>query len=296
MNGADSHVDWKSDRAPTQRLAPCRGKFAKYFLKRIGSVLLLEPLHGCGLHLVLRGRSGVLSGILNGIDTAIWDPAEDPHLAAPFALDDLSGKATCRAALVARMGLKLSGGPIVVLVTRLVEQKGVDLLLPVVPFLAGMGAQLVVLGSGDAELVQDLHAVASAHPQSVRFVPGYDESLAHQLFAGGDLLAMPSRFEPCGLTQMQALRYGTLPVATAVGGLRDTIVDLDADPIAGTGWLAESASSLALLDALHRAVSSWSDPSLRRSAQHRGMARDWSWAEPAKQHLDLYAHVVSSLR
>ncbi len=253
---------------------------------------ILTPAEGCGLEELLASRGDAVVGILNGIDTDTWDPADDALLPARYDADDLTGKATARAHLLGEVGLPAgTDHALAVMVTRLVEQKGVDLLLPIVPFLAGIGARLVVLGSGEQHLVAGLRAAADRHPHHLAFVEGYDERLAHRLFAAGDLLLMPSRFEPCGLAQMQAMRYGTLPVVTGVGGLRDTVVDLDASADRGTGFVAERVDPLDLLDALHRGVRAWRDPRRRAAAQGRGMRTDWSWRAPAQRHVELYERV-----
>jgi starch synthase len=153
-------------------------------------------------------------------------------------------------------------------------------------------AQLAILGDGDADLATALEAAAAAAPERVAFRRGYDEGLSHLLFGGGDLLAMPSRFEPCGLAQMQAMRYGTLPVVTDVGGLHDTVVDVDDRPGEGTGTVAREPSTLAMLDALHRGVRAHSVTTRRQAMQRRGMAADWSWVAPARQHIDLYRQLI----
>jgi starch synthase len=255
---------------------------------------VLRPETGAGLDGLLRDRGDALLGIRNGIDVATWDPTSDPHLAAPFGADDLAGKARSRAALLARLGLPERPGPLAVSVTRLVEQKGIDLLLPLVPELGELGLQLAMLGAGEAGLAAALLEAASAQPASFAFVEGYDEPLSHLLLAGGDLLVMPSRFEPCGLAQMQAMRYGTLPVVTDVGGLRDTVTDLDQDPGRGTGWRAAAATTTAFRDALRRAARGWADPAVRSAAQRRGMTADWSWAEPAGEYLELYRSLAGA--
>lgn len=254
---------------------------------------VLRPETGAGLDGLLRERGDALVGILNGIDADDWSPAHDPHLPAPFAADDLSGKALARAALLEQLDLPGRSGPLAVSVTRLAEQKGIDLLVPLVPELGALGLQLAILGSGDAVLARALRQAAVAHPSSLAYVEGYDESLAHLLFAGGDLLVMPSRFEPCGLGQMQAMRYGTLPVVTDVGGLHDTVVDLDEDPGAGTGWRAAAADTSSFRDALVRAVRGWSDETVRVAAQRRGMTTDWSWAGPAARYVDIYRQLTT---
>jgi starch synthase len=255
---------------------------------------VLRPETGAGLHGLLGQRGDALVGIRNGIDVEAWDPASDPHLPVPFGAEDLAGKERSRAALLARLGLPERPGPLAVAVTRLVEQKGIDLLLPLVPELDGLGVQLAILGAGEAELAAALREAASLHPESFAFVEGYDEPLSHLLFAGGDLLLMPSRFEPCGLAQMQAMRYGTLPVVTDVGGLHDTVADLDEDTARGTGWRALTPDSAAFRDALRRAVRGWADPAVRTAAQRRGMSADWSWAEPAAEHVALYRSLAGA--
>jgi starch synthase len=185
-----------------------------------------------------------------------------------------------------------SSGPLVTVVSRLVQQKGVDLLLPLVGLLDRLPVQLAILGDGDADLAGALEAAAAGAPDRMAFRRGYDEGLSHLLFGGGDLLAMPSRFEPCGLAQMQAMRYGTLPVVTDVGGLHDTVVDIDDHPATGTGVVARDPSSLAVLDALHRGVRAHRTTTRRQALQRRGMGADWSWTSPARQHIDLYRRLI----
>ena len=256
---------------------------------------ILDPVNAYGLEGVLAHRSDVLVGILNGIDTDVWNPATDANLVGRSAAVDDTARAANRAAVLTRVGLPAASGapsPLLVMVTRLVEQKGVDLVLPLLPLLHRLPARIAVLGSGDAALATELRAASLADPAHVAFVEGYDERLSHLLFGGGDLLLMPSRFEPCGLAQMQALRYGTLPIVTAVGGLRDTVVDADDNPTTGTGWVAAQPDPTDLVDAVHRAVRGWSNPTVRRGAQARGMAVDWSWRAPALRHIELYEQVM----
>jgi starch synthase len=257
---------------------------------------ILTEAEGMGLEDELQARGSALIGILNGIDTAVWDPGADAHLPATYTWPDLAGKAVCRKAALDRMGLpeldRRSGGPLITVVSRLVQQKGVDLLLPLVRMLHRLPAQLAILGDGDADLARALQVAAASAPERMAFRRGYDEGLSHLLFGGGDLLAMPSRFEPCGLAQMQAMRYGTLPVVTDVGGLHDTVVDIDDRPGEGTGTVAAEPSTLAMLDALHRGVRAHSITTRRQAMQRRGMRADWSWAAPARQHIDLYRQLI----
>jgi starch synthase len=249
---------------------------------------VLRPESGAGLDGILRERERSLVGIRNGIDVDVWNPATDPHLPAPFDADDLAGKELARTTLLGRVGLPDRHLPLAVGVTRLVHQKGFDLLLPILGELDRIGLQVAILGAGDAWLVRALREAAAAQPSAVAFVEGYDEPLSHLLFGGGDLLLMPSRFEPCGLAQMQAMRYGTLPVVTDVGGLHDTVADLDEDPERGTGWRAPAADTASFRATLARAVRGWRSPAVRVPAQQRGMRTDWSWSEPAAEYLDLY--------
>ena len=240
---------------------------------------MLRPETGAGLDGLLRERERVLVGIRNGIDTDVWDPMRDPHVPVPFGPDDLSGKEEARRALLRRVGLPEHGGsPLAVAVTRLTHQKGIDLLEPVLDGLEELDAQAAILGAGEAWLVRSLRELAASHPASVAFVEGYDEALSHLLFAGGDLLLMPSRFEPCGLAQMQAMRYRTLPVVTDVGGLHDTVTDLDQDPGQGPGggprcWSPRRSATRS------SARSAAGGGPRRAGAQQRGMTADWSWAE-----------------
>lgn len=258
---------------------------------------ITTPQGGFGLDGPLRDKGDRLIGILNGIDTDEWDPASDRHLSMPYSAPNsatgLAAKASMRVELLARYGLVDGGGPLLTMVTRLAEQKGVDLLLPLAPFLRRLGATLIVLGDGEQGLADALTVVSVDYPQQVAFIRGYDEALAHQLFAGADVFAMPSRFEPCGLAQMQAMRYGTLPLVTDVGGLHDTVVDVDDAPSRGTGVVVPDASSVALMDGLHRMVKAYSQPRRRAAMQRRGMAIDWSWKRPAATHIDWYQHLVA---
>ena len=254
---------------------------------------IATPEGGFTLDGPLRERGDRLVGILNGIDDEEWNPETDRHLEVTYSAADVSAKAVTRAKLLAQFGLVDGGGPLLTMVTRLADQKGVDLMLPVTPFLARLGATLIVLGDGDQRLADSLHAAADAHPQQVAFMRGYDEALAHRLFAGADVFAMPSRFEPCGLAQMQSMRYGTLPLVTDVGGLHDTVIDVDTAPTRGTGIVVPQASSVALMDGVHRMVKAYSQQRRRWAMQRRGMAVDWSWRRPAAAHVEWYRRLVA---
>lgn len=247
---------------------------------------------GFGLHERLDARGADLVGIRNGIDLGLWHPNEDPLLPSTFDHLDLSGKDVCRKELLHLAELSDTKGPVIGLVARFVHQKGVDLALELVPFLDKMGARLVLIGSGSAEIRQHAQRTAARFPDLVFAFDEYDERLAHLVVAGSDLLLVPSRFEPCGLTQMQAMTCGTIPVVTDVGGLRDTVTDTDLRPRAGTGYVAAEPTAMAMLDAVHRAVRGWSNPRRRASIQKRGMTADWSWAEPARRYESIYNSIV----
>ena len=256
---------------------------------------IVTEAHGMGLHERLATLDDRLVGIRNGIDVSVWHPASDPHIAARYSADDPTGRERCRAGLVAEAGWPDDGAPIVAMVSRLVEQKGIDLVLDAVRFLATMPARLAVLGAGAPQLSSGL-AEAAASTDRVWFVDGYDEPLAHRLFAGSDLFLMPSRFEPCGLAQMQAMAYGSIPVVTDVGGLHDTVVDADVERATGTGFVARGVDTAGVVDALHRAVRATRHARRRTGIQRRGMAEDWSWTEPAAAHLELYRATINDRR
>lgn len=254
---------------------------------------ILTEEAGMGLDGLLAERGDRLVGIRNGIDTRAWDPAIDPHISATYDLEDSSGKASSRAALLAEAGWEDTGETLVVMVTRLVDQKGVDLAFDAARFLAGMRARLLVLGSGERSLADWGRTLAEQQPDRVWFFDGFDAPLSHRLFAGGDLLLMPSRFEPCGLAQMQAMAYGTIPVVTGVGGLVDTVRDADLHRD-GNGFVSPSVDTAGVVDALHRAVRAARHPGRCRSIVSRGMSTDWSWKVPAADFAELYAEVVAT--
>jgi len=255
--------------------------------------------HGAGLHEALAFRGEALIGIRNGIDTEVWSPQHDPLLPRTFAAGDVSGKKAARRALLQRVGWGGRSGPssqdpVTGMVTRLTWQKGVDLALDLVPYLETMGTRMVVLGSGDRTLAETTRYLASTHPDQIAFIEAFDEELAHLIFGGADLLMMPSRFEPCGLAQMQAMAYGTIPIVTDVGGLHDTVTDADRNPTEGTGFVARNVTSMALLDAFHRAVRTWRTPQRRRIIQRNGMSTDWSWESPAAEQIAVYGAITGT--
>lgn len=257
---------------------------------------ILDPTRGAGLHKVLAARGTDLVGIRNGIDASLWNPLTDPMIVERYGRTKLARKEDTAAALRTRVGWEQGSGPLIGVVTRLVEQKGIDLLLGLVPYLEQMGARLLLLGSGAEQLSLWARHLEGEYPDQFAYIDGYDLELAHQIFAGADIFAMPSRFEPCGLAQMQAMRYGTIPVVTPVGGLVDTVIDADIDQRNGTGFVAKTVDSLGFLDALHRAVRAWNVRTRRRAIQKHGMAIDWSWAGPTQQHLAVYLDAIESTK
>jgi starch synthase len=203
----------------------------------------------------------------------------------------VAARAENRSAVRRQAGFADDDVPLAAVIARLTGQKGADLLVPIVPILRSIPLRLFVLGSGEADIADGLAGAAAAHPEWLSFVNGYDEPLAHLLHGAADLLLMPSRFEPCGLTQMQAMRYGAVPVVTDVGGLHDTVVDADDEP-EGTGFRAPEATSVAFTSALFRASRHLSVARSRNALVGRGMKLDWSWRGPAKDYIALYDKLI----
>jgi len=254
---------------------------------------IVTPELGVGLHHRLRALGDRLVGIRNGIDSASWDPARDPNLVAPYSASAPAAKDECKLALLDELGWSDNGDTIVGMVTRLAEQKGVDLALGAARFFADIPARLVLLGAGDKTLAQQARNEADQSPDRISFVDGYDDAFGHRIFAGADLFLMPSRFEPCGLAQMQAMAYGTVPVTTDVGGLHDTVVDDDRQRGRGNGFVSRSVDGAGMVDALHRAVRAVKQPARRKALQRRGMTTDWSWTQPASDHIALYGELLT---
>ncbi len=242
---------------------------------------------GFGLHGVLAEHRGKLSGILNGLDDELWNPEADPLLPAPYSFQDLSGKARCRQLLLERFGVEDDDKPLLVFVGRLVEQKGVDILLASLEAFARMEARTLILGSGHAVFENALRDAASRGGSAACVRVGYDEELAHLLYAGGDILLMPSLFEPCGLSQLIALRYGTIPVVRAVGGLADTVIDADGSPD-GNGFVFSDYAPHEFSHATWRALVRRRDAAGWAQIQRRGMTQDYSWHHSAIAYADVY--------
>lgn len=259
---------------------------------------IATPEFGAGLDGVVRARAAAVSGILNGIDNAVWNPARDRHLPAQFGPDAMAGKAICKGVLQQEFGLAEDPAqPLLAMVSRLTHQKGVDLLLAAAPRFLAQGVQLVVQGSGDAALVAALQELAARFPGRMGLHVGYDEPRAHRIFAGADVALVPSRFEPCGLTQLYGLRYGAVPLVRRVGGLADTVVDAGVPEAAvakGTGIGFGDSTPDALSHALEKLLEWWRQPAAWRALRARGMAADFSWQGPARAYASLYARLNGS--
>ncbi|WGR90980.1 glycogen synthase GlgA [Bradyrhizobium sp. ISRA443] len=255
---------------------------------------------GMGLGGLLRERSNVLSGILNGIDVSVWNPATDPNIAARYGVEQLAERAANKLALQQRFGLRPDPDALLLgVISRLSWQKGLDLLLETAPTLLGEGIQFALLGSGDHDLQDRYSALARAHPGRISVVIGYDEALAHLIQAGADALAVPSRFEPCGLTQLCALRYGAIPIVADVGGLADTVLDVDDVAVRGgaaTGVKFGPVTPDALAHALRKANLLFNDQVTWRRLQQAGMATDVSWQNRAGSYAALYRDLVAARR
>ena len=248
---------------------------------------------GYGLDATLRARSGDLVGILNGVDYGEWDPRHDRHIAAPYSAADLSGKAACRRDLLDSVGLPSDPGlPVVGIISRLVEQKGFDIVVDAWYDLLQRPLRMVVLGTGDPRLEQGFRALAERAPDrfAVRFA--YDEALAHKIEAGADLFLMPSRFEPCGLNQMYSLRYGTVPIVHGVGGLADTVRDYSPRRPASTGFVLREYTGESLLAALGRALDLFRDRVRWRALELAGMRQDNSWDRSAQEYVKIYKRAM----
>ncbi len=261
---------------------------------------ICTPAGGMGLGGLLRTRAGALTGILNGIDEAVWNPATDPHLARTFDAADIAARAVNKATLQARLGLVADAeAPLFGVISRLAWQKGMDLLLDALPTLLAEGGQLALLGAGEPNLEHGFRAAALAHPGRVGIGVGYDEPLAHLIQGGSDALLVPSRFEPCGLTQLCALRYGALPVVARVGGLADTVIDANEMALAAgvaTGFQFAPVTREALEAAIRRAVRLWQDRAAWRLAQRNAMATEVGWERPAGRYAGLYATISNRNR
>lgn len=251
---------------------------------------------GFGLDGLIRARGADVTGILNGVDGTVWNPRTDTLIGATYSSRNLRGKAGCKAALQRDLGLDPDAdAPLMVIVSRLTEQKGLDLLLQALPELVAQGAQLAVQGTGDMALETAFAQAARRHPGRVAARIAYDEASAHQMVAGADMILLPSRFEPCGLTQLYGLRYGTVPVVRRVGGLADTVVDASAAALANdtaTGFVFGPETADALAGAVERAIAVYRRGEPWRALMRRGMAQDFSWDHAAREYIALYRELL----
>ncbi len=257
---------------------------------------ILTPEFGMGLEGIIASRANDLYGIVNGIDAQVWNPSTDPLIATQYAAGALKKRQANRAALVARFGLDEDDGPIFSIVSRLTWQKGMDLLGEVIEDIVSAGAKLAILGSGESALEAQLLAAASRYRNRIGVVIGFDEPLSHLTQAGADAILIPSRFEPCGLTQLYALRYGCVPVVARTGGLADTIVDANEAALAGgvaTGIQFAPVTANALRRAIQRTMRLYRDPRAWAQLQKQGMKSDVSWGRSAERYAELYQRLVS---
>lgn len=250
------------------------------------------PEFGCGLDGVVQTRAEDIVGLLNGVDTAVWNPSSDKLLPAQFSATDLRGKKTCREELLKRSGLEAKfSGPIFGMICRLTEQKGIDLLLANQDFFLTHDCRLIILGSGERRYEDALRALAARSSGRVVLVAKHDEEMSHLIEAGSDFFVMPSLFEPCGLNQMYSQIYGTLPIVSRVGGLSDTVIDADEQPSYGTGLMADPTTP-SLRDALNRALELYADRPRCMEVQQRAMHREFSWKVASAGYETLYRESI----
>ncbi|ROQ93307.1 glycogen synthase GlgA [Desulfosoma caldarium] len=255
---------------------------------------ILDPKQGFGLDGLLRRRRNDLIGILNGIDTTRWNPSHDPYIPAPFDAEQLDGKRVCKEKVLEELEFPASvrQDPLCVVVSRLVHQKGIDLILEALDDMMELSVCLAVLGTGDPHLERLLLQAQSRHSDRIRVVLDFDEALAHRLEAGADIFLMPSRYEPCGLNQMYSMRYGTIPIVTATGGLDDSVVDAAQNPQMGTGFKFYEHTKEAFLEALKAALEAYRDSETWRRLRQRAMREDFSWPRAARSYMALYEEML----
>lgn len=251
---------------------------------------------GCGLNGLIGSRKYDLRGILNGVDPNVWSPAKDQLIPANYSVKSMTGKLKCKTALQEHYGLKIQNdAPLFVVVSRLTEQKGLNLVLEGLEQIISLGGQLAILGSGDRNIEEAFQAAAKNNPENISVQLGYDESQAHRIIAGGDVILVPSRFEPCGLTQLYGLNYGTLPLVRSVGGLADTVTDCTLENIAdetATGFVFGAFNVTEYNRAVRRAFALYKRKTDWKQIQKRGMQQHFGWENAAKQYLTLYQQVA----
>jgi len=251
------------------------------------------PEVGCGLEGVLKQRKKDLIGILNGIDTDVWDPAKDTETPAHYSVINLAGKTRCKQMLQVELGLKHDVcAPLFGMIGRLVEQKGIDLIIDVIPELANLGAQFALLGVGEDKFAKKLNDLSKKFPGQVSLNLVFDDPLAHRIEAASDFFLMPSRYEPCGLNQMYSLQYGTIPIVRPVGGLADTVVDFNEKTKTGTGIVFKENTSGGLMKACKRALNLYNNAALLQSARVNGMKTDNSWEVSARKYEKIFFELM----
>jgi starch synthase len=248
---------------------------------------------GCGFEGILRARSADLAGILNGIDVDTWNPQTDANIAVKYGRETLPRKVENKKALCKQLGMPFRENiPLFGTISRLTDQKGFDLIAEIREELASLPFQFVLLGTGDAKYETLFREMARLYPQKFHVIIGFDNRLAHQIEASVDCFLMPSRFEPCGLNQMMSMRYGTIPLVRATGGLADTVVDIDAEPERGNGFSFNRYDSALLLATIQRALRAYDNKARWKMMQERGMSQDFSWKASAQKYVELYEQAL----
>ncbi len=257
---------------------------------------ILEPEYGMGLEGPLRTRDGSVVGILNGVDYGEWSPESDPLIPFPFSMKDMEGKEKNKQALMEELGLEYEfDRPLVGMITRLTYQKGIDLVKEALPdLLASRDVSVAVLGSGEKEYEHFFHWLHAEFPGRVSFFEGFNNQLAHRIEAGSDLFLMPSRYEPCGLNQMYSLKYGTVPVVRATGGLADSVQHFDSANGTGTGVLFHDYDANGLKWALNTALDLYANKHTWKQIVHNGMSKDYSWEEQGRIYIDRFRILLKS--
>jgi starch synthase len=258
---------------------------------------ILTPEFGCGLENLLKTRHKSVSGIVNGLDQESWDPATDPYIPVNFDVASLNRRKQNKTALIKEFSLDPDPKtPLLILISRMDQQKGVDLAVEGLSQSIRGKWQAILLGTGDPKLEEACRQLEKDHPERIRAAIRFDAKLSRRMYAGADILLMPSRYEPCGLAQMMAMRYGCVPLARATGGLQDTIIDAFSSKELGTGFLFKPATSTALADALRRALKVFENQERWAKIQERGMRRDFSWEKSALQYVNLYRNLLGITR